>query len=70
MDEKLLDELRKKIPPARPDNFGITAPEFSVAEHCSVNLARKMLNGLVEEGVLVMEKMRDGKSCADVYHRS
>ena len=69
MDETLLEELRDKVPPLRAKNFGITAPEFAKSESCSVNLARKMLNDLVDSGILKMEKMRDGKSTSDVYSR-
>ena len=68
MDVKLLKKIAEGQPRKRPKDFGITAREYAKANGISVGCARRILDELMEAGILKREAMLDGKGKPFVYY--
>ena len=71
-DKELMQMLSARLlPPARPDGFGVTAPEFAKANDINVHYARGVLTEAVQSGLLVKTTMRvKGGGKVQVYHKA
>lgn len=67
-DASILEIIEKPIP-QRPKGFGITISEYAHVYHCSTKYARDILTKAVEDGVLQVEEMRNGRICGAVYSK-
>lgn len=67
MDDKVFDAVEKHAPKMRAAGFGMTASEYSRKKGCSIQYARKILEELVDNGILEKDSMLSGKSVSIVY---
>jgi len=70
--DDLLNELAQYHQPiADRQPGGVTRQEYADRNNCSVKFAKKVLDGLVDQGVLVREYQRLGPSANGfVYYRA
>ncbi len=68
MDEKVFELVEKANHfRARPENFGMTAPEYARRKGISVGFARRLLDDMVEAEMLEREEMIYSKGRTYVY---
>lgn len=67
MDSKVFELVDKHVPPKRPKDFGMTAGEYARAKGISPHYARRILNDLLDAGIIEKAVMLSGKSVCDVF---
>jgi hypothetical protein len=59
-----------ETPSGRPDGFGVTVREYATSKNVSAEVARRILDRAVKEGILGMVKLQLGPgSLTSVYAR-
>lgn len=66
-EKELFDLIENHVPRKRTSGFGITVSEYAKKKGVSNQFSRRVLNELVETGVLKKEKMVSNRSICDVY---